>query len=200
MVPDRGEMKRYASTLFPIILAALLGFETGARAQDLSAARQFFGVPGGWTFERNPPAASTFITSDDATGFVLFFCDRSGPGFFISLSAGEERNRRSDGLLQIYPALDQPESFLLAQFSVSFPGESAFHSTNLRPSATMEPKLLLDIIRDYPTGIRLNIIRLRHDRFTPPRQVDLFLPQTSDNDGLPMEVALPLLEESCRTR
>jgi hypothetical protein len=193
-------MKPYASILLPILLGVFLGSGTAAPAQDLSRAEQFFGVPGGWTFEPDPPTVSTFVTSDDATGFILFFCDGTTPGFSVALSLTDEQAQRHDGLVQVFPALGQPGVFLLAQLPVRFHGDHAFRSMPFRSSETSQPKLLLDIIRDYPTGIRLNILQLRQDRFTPPRRVDLFLPQTSDDDGLPMEVALPLLEESCRVR
>lgn len=200
-------MKAYAPILIPIVSAMLLGAGMDARAQDASTVQQFFGVPGGWTFEPDPPTVSTFITSDDATGFVLFFCDGAAPGFFISLSAADDEEGRQggaggahDGLLQVFPALGQPENFLLGQFAVRFLRENAFRSVRLSHSEASRPELLLDIIRDYPTGIRLEIIHLRHDRFTTPRTVDLFLPQTADADGLPLEVGLPLLEESCRVR
>jgi hypothetical protein len=192
-------MKRYASILIPIMFAMLLGASADARAQDASMPQQFFGAPDGWTFHPDPPTVSTFVTSDDATGFVLFHCEGKMPGFFIDLAMANDRERRHDGLVQVFPALGPPD-FLLGQFTARFLGEQVFRSPQLLHSAMAPPRLLLDIIRDYPTGIRLNIIQLRHDRFSPPQQVDLFLPQTADADGLPMEVALPLLEESCRVR
>jgi hypothetical protein len=193
-------MNPYVSIFIPIICATLLGGGTDARARDDAfTAQQFFGVPGGWTFEPEPPTVSTFITADDAIGFVLFLCNGNAPGFVISLSTADDRERGHDALLQVFPALGQPD-FLLGQFSARSLGEHALQSPQLPHSATAQPRLLLDIIRNYPTGIRLNIIQLRHDRFTPPRAVDVFLPQTADAEGLPMEVALPLLEESCRVR
>ncbi|HSP24954.1 MAG TPA: hypothetical protein VLQ65_07250, partial [Saliniramus sp.] len=104
-----------------------------------------------------------------------------------------------DGLLQVYPDSARVDvDPLLAQFPVRLPAPGAVRSVRFEPTFGDPPRRLLDLVRNYPTGIRLAIAPLRHDAFTPSRTVDLFLPETADEAGLPMELALASLLEACR--
>ncbi len=193
-------MKRCASALVLITLATLLDAGAELRAQSLDEPQQFFGTPSGWVFDPERPATSTRLTSQDASGFLLFFCEAARPAFFLALGEGGDREADAahDGLLQVYPAVGRNGDPLLGQFTVKVLAADALRSTRFEPDFGDAPRRLLDLVRDYPTGIRLRLTPLRHDAFTPPRLVELLLPGTADETGLPMELALASLLEACR--
>jgi hypothetical protein len=193
-------MKSCASILALIMLATLLGAGAAVRAQSVDEPEQFFGIPAGWVFDPERTATSTLMTSQDAQGFLFFFCEAARPAFLVELGADEggEAGAVHDALLQVYPAVGRGDDPLLAQFPVRLPAPHAIRSMRLEPTFGAPPRRLLDLVRDYPTGIRLRLNPLRHDAFTPPRIVDLFLPGTADETGLPMELALVSLIEACR--
>jgi hypothetical protein len=193
-------MKSCASVLILVMLATFLDAGAEVRAQFTDEPQQFFGTPSGWAFDPERPATSTRITSQDASGFLLFFCEAARPAFFAALGANEdgEAHATHDGLLQVHPASGRVDYPLLAQFPVRLLAPHALRSTRFLATYGDPPRRLLELVRDYPTGIRLTVIPLRHDVFTPPRLVDIFLPGTADETGLPMELALASLLEACR--
>jgi|GEM_PF-6705085 len=193
-------MKRCASALVLITLVTLLGAGAELRAQSLDEPQQFFGTPSGWVYDPERPATSTRLTSQDASGFLLFFCEAARPAFFLSLGESDdgEADAAHDGLLQVYPAVGRNGDPLLAQFTVRLLAPDALRSVRFEHEFRDPPRRLLDLVRDYPTGIRLRITPLRHDAFTPPGLVELLLPGTADETGLPMELALASLLEACR--
>ncbi|HSP23595.1 MAG TPA: hypothetical protein VLQ65_00325, partial [Saliniramus sp.] len=114
-------MRSCAFALVLVVLATLLGAGGAARAQSMDAPEQFSGTPSGWAFDPARPATSTRLSSRDATGFLLFFCEAARPAFFLALGPGEDGGAYAahDGLLQVYPAAARIDvDPLLAQFPV----------------------------------------------------------------------------------
>ena len=192
-------MKHRAASHLPVVLALLLSCGHTA-AQDRNEPRQFYGSPQGWTIEAEGAVASTSIFSTDANGFILFHCSERVLGFHIALSAEDidQPSSANDGLLQIYPALTLRDDSMLAHFTVRFRGPDALHSTRFRHPGGDGPARLLQLVRDYPTGLRLHAIPLHHNRIKPAWRIDLHLPGIANGDGVPMEIALAVVEETCR--
>lgn len=204
-------MKRHAALHILMLLLVLAGSERAMgqisgqdRLQDPWQAQgmpeQFYGAPAGWTIDADGAIASTFISSVNSSGFLSFYCDERFLGFHIALSTLETDQPAiaHDGLLQVYPALAQSGDTMLAHFTVRFRGPEAFHATRLRHPGEDRPARLLQLIRDYPTGLQLHATQLRHDSLTKPRRIDLYLPGIANEDGVPMEIALAVVEEACR--
>jgi len=196
-------MRRHATLL---VLLLLLTLATPGRAMvpgsvpNSGPPEQFYGAPAGWTVDADGTIASTFISSVNASGFLLFYCDERFLGFHIALSTAEidQPTFAHDGLLQVYPALAQSGDAMLAHFTVRFRGSDAFHATRFRHPGEDRPARLLQLIRDYPTGLQLHATQLRHDRLTKPRRFDHYLPGIANENGVPMEIALAVVEETCR--
>lgn len=198
-------MKHGASlpiTAFIAMLTALLAGipSTAAQGQNRGQAEQFYGAPAGWSLDADGASASTFISSVNSRGNVRFTCQDRLLGFHIALSASEEDQptMAHDGLLQVYRALAPPGEPLIAHFTVRFIGDDTFHSARFRYPDANRSARLLQLMRDYPTGLQLHAFQLRHDRLTMPRRIDLYLPGIANDSGVPMEIALAVVEETCR--
>lgn len=187
------------ATLIGMMISVLIDIDS-ASAQDTGQPEQFYGAPTGWTVEEDGAVASTLISSVNSSGFVQFYCRQRLIGFRISLFARkpDQAAIAHDGLLHVYPALAEPGDPLLAQFRVRFRGPGVFYSTRFRYPGRDQPARFLNLVRDYPTGLQLQMIQLRHDRFTQSRRIDLYLPGIANGDGVPMEIALAVVEETCR--
>jgi hypothetical protein len=181
--------------LIALALFAAAGPLAPAVAQE-NTAPAFEGVAAGWIYDSESAAASTTISSEAATGFVMLFCEASRLGFYIALDDPGLADGAHDGLLQIYPLSPGAEPF--AQFSVRLFAPEVFRSTRFRTAEHDAPERALAALRDLPGGMRLRLLALREDRFTPPLVADLRLPRESTGSGLDLEIGLALVQERCR--